>query len=183
MVSASFFVIGLTTVRWCILALAATACLFPRLASAHPLHVSHAEADFNRDTGKLEVALKVFADDFEARLATRAGHRVSLEKTPKAELDALCLAYLAATFTVKSRDGARQTLALVGREIKDAENHLWLYFDVPLPGGADGARLRHAVLADEFRDQLNSVHVRAGGREVTLVFFPDRGEQTVAFAR
>jgi hypothetical protein len=172
----------LAATRWCFLVLAAVS-LLPRLASAHPLHVSHAEADFNRDTGKLEVALKVFADDFEAKLTARAGHRVSLEKTPKAELDTLCLAYLTETFTVKSRDGAQQTLAWVGREIKDRENHLWLYFEVPLPGGAEGARLVHAVLGDEFRDQLNSVLVRDGGRAVTLVFFPDRGEKTVSFPR
>ena len=172
----------LAAARWCLLALAA-ACLLPCIATAHPLHVSHAEADFNRDTGKLEIALKVFADDFEAKLTARAGRRVSLDKTPKVELDALCLAYLAETFTVKSRDGARQSLHWVGREIKDSENHLWLYFEVPLPGGADGARIVHAVLSDEFRDQLNSVLVRDGGRAVTLVFFPDRGEKTVAFPR
>ncbi len=173
---------GSAATRWCFLLLAAT-CVLPRIAAAHPLHVSHAEADFNRATGKLEIALKVFADDFETKLTARAGHRVSLEKTLKAELDALCLAYLAETFTVKSRDGARQSLHWVGREIKDSENHLWLYFEVPLPGGADGARIVHAVLSDTFRDQLNSVLVRDGGRAVTLVFFPDRGEKTVAFAR
>ena len=163
--------------------LLAAACLLPHIAAAHPLHVSHAEADFNRATGKLEVALKVFADDFEAKLTARAGHRISFEKTPKAELDALCLADLAETFTVKSHDGTPQSLAFVGREIKDAENHLWLYFEVPLPGGAEGARIVHAVLGDTFRDQLNSVLVRDGKRAVTLVFFPDRGEKTVAFPR
>lgn len=172
----------LAAARCCLLALAAV-CLLPRIAAAHPLHVSHAEADFNSTTGKLEVALKVFADDFEAKLSARTGRRVSFEKTPKAELDARCLAYLAETFTVKSRDGTPQSLAFVGRELNDAENRLWLYFEAPLPGGANGARLRHAVLADEFRDQLNSVLVRDGGREVTLVFFPDRSEKTVAFQR
>lgn len=150
-------------------------------ATAHPLHISHAEADYNRETGQLEVALRVFADDFEARLTTRAGHRVSLEKTPKVELDALCLAYLAATFTVKSRDGTPQPLHWVGRELKEAENHLWLYFEVTLPGGAEGARIFHGVLGDEFRDQLNSVLVRDGDRAVTLVYFPERGEKVVAF--
>ncbi len=159
----------------------AAACLLPLHASAHPLHLSHAEADFNRDTGKLEVAVKVFADDFETQLTARAGHRVSLEKTPAAELDALCLAELAATFTVKSCDGAPQPLHWVGRELKDAENHLWLYFEAPLPGGAAGARIFHGVLGDLFRDQLNSVLVRDAGRAVTLVYFPDRGEKTVVF--
>ncbi len=168
--------------RWGFLLLAAT-CLLPRLASAHPLHVSHAEADFNRDTGKLEVALKVFADDFEGKLTEQAGRRISLEKTPQTELAALCAGYLAKTFTVKSRDGTAQPLAFIGHKLKEAENHLWLYFEMPLPGGADGARILHAVLGDGFRDQLNSVRVRDGAHEVTLVFFPDRGEKLVAFPR
>ena len=163
--------------------LLATACLLPLMAHAHPLHLSHAEADFNRATGKLEVALKVFADDLEARLTARAGHRVSLEKTPPAEFDALCLAYLAETFTVKSRDGTPRSIQWVGREFKDAENRLWFYFEVPLPDGVEGARLRHAVLTDEFTDQLNSVLVRDGQRSATLAYFPDRGEKTVAFPR
>ena len=149
--------------------------------AAHPLHISHAEADYNRDTGRLEVALKVFADDFESKLTVRTGHRISLEKTPAAELDALCLAELVATFTVKSRDGAPQPLHWVGRELKDAENHLWLYFEVALTGGAEGARIFHGVLGDFFRDQLNSVLVRDAGRAVTLVYFPDRAEKIVAF--
>lgn len=168
--------------RRCFLAVTA-ALLLPVLASAHPLHVSHAEADYNRETSRLEVALKVFADDFEARLSARAGHRVSLEKTPAAELDALCRAYLDETFVVKSRDGIAQSLQWVGRELKDAENRLWFYFEITLPGGIDGARLRHAVLGDEFRDQLNSVLVRDGKRAVTLVYFPDRGEKAVVFPR
>lgn len=161
--------------------LAVIAALLPTLASAHPLHISHAEADYNRETSRLEVALKVFADDFEARLSGRAGHRVSLERTPAVEFDALCRAYLGETFVVKSRDGAIQPLQWVGRELKDAENRLWLYFEVALPDGVDGARILHAVLTDEFSDQLNSVLVRDGKRAATLVFFPDRGEKAVVF--
>ncbi len=156
-------------------------CWLAQPATAHPLHISHAEADYNRDTGRLEVALKVFADDFESKLTVRTGHRVSLEKTPAAELDALCLAELTATFTVKSRDGAPQPIHWIGRELKDAENHLWLYFEVPLAGGAEGARIFHGVLGDLFRDQLNSVLVRDAGRAVTLVYFPDRVEKIVVF--
>lgn len=172
----------IAALRWCFI-LWAVAGLSPRLASAHPLHLSHAEADYNRATGKLEVALKVFADDLEARLTARAGHRVSLEKTPPTKFDALCLAYLAETFTVKSRDGTPRSIQWVGREFHGAENHLWFYFEVSLPDGIEGTRLRHAVLTDEFTDQLNSVLVRDGQRSVTLAYFPDRGEKTVAFPR
>lgn len=150
-------------------------------AAAHPIHTSFAEADYNRATQRLEVALRVFADDFEAALSLRAGRKVSLEKTPAAELDTLMQACLAGQFLVRPADGAPAGLAWVGRELKDAQNELWLYFEFPLPGGVEGARFRHTVLCELFRDQLNSVRVRDGGRKVTLVFFPDPGEKTVRF--
>jgi hypothetical protein len=150
-------------------------------AAAHPVHTSFAEADYNRATQRLEVALRVFADDFEAALSRHAGRKISLEKTPAAELDTLMRARLAEQFLVRPADGAPVGPAWVGRELKDAQNELWLYFEFPLPGGVEGARFRHAVLCELFRDQLNSVRVRDGERQVTLVFLPGQGEQAARF--
>lgn len=148
---------------------------------AHPIHASFAEADFNRDTGRLEVALRVFADDLEAALSARAGRPVSLERTPAAELDLLLRAYLASHFTVRAGDAPNPAQRWVGRELRDRENEVWLYFDLPLAAGPAGARLAHRLLTDQFADQVNSVRVRDGRREVTLVFPPGQGEQVVVF--
>jgi len=153
----------------------------PALALAHPIHRSIAEADYKAASETLEVALRVFADDFEAVLSMRAKKKVTLEQTPPAELAALAHSYLAEKFTVKPPGGAPAVFRWVGRELKDAENELWFYFEVPLPGGVAGARIHHAVLSDHFRDQLNSVLVRDGPRKVTLVFLPNHTEKTVRF--
>ncbi len=149
---------------------------------AHPIHTSTAEADYNRATKQLEVSLRVFADDFEAALSDLAGQKISLEKTPRSEVDALCRAYLIAHFTLKSRDGALATQRLVGRELKDAANELWLYFEIALPSGIDGTRIDYTVLRARFADQLNSLHLRDGDRQQTLVFLPKQPEQTVRLA-
>ncbi len=156
----------------------ATSCLH-----AHPIHTSLAEADYNGKTQQLEVALRVFIDDFETVLSVRAKHRVSLEKTPVPEFDALAHAYLAETFTVRAPDGRPAgAYHWVGRELKDAANELWYYFEVPLPGGIEGARLRHGALFEQFSNQINSVRVQdADGRKVTLVFLPKQKEKTVKF--
>ncbi len=114
-------------------------------------------------------------------LSTRAKNKITLEKTPPAELEALARSYLAEKFTVKPPGGAPVVFRWVGRELKDAENELWFYFEVPLPGGVAGTRIHHAVLSDHFRDQLNSVLVRDGPRKVTLVFLPNHTEKTVRF--
>jgi hypothetical protein len=151
-------------------------------ASAHPIHTSTAEADYNRATKQLEVSLRVFADDFEAALSELAGHKISLEKTPRAELDVLSRAYLIEHFTVKTRDGILATQRLIGRELKDAANELWLYFEIALPTGLDGARIDYTVLRTRFADQLNSLQIRDGNRQQTLVFLPKQPEQTVRLA-
>ena len=162
--------------------MAVVSMLTPQLL-AHPIHRSIAEATYNRTTETLEVALRVFADDFEDALGAHAKTKISLEKTPAAQLDAIIRDYLSARFAIKTAAGRPASLRWVGRELKDAENEVWLYFEAPLPGGVDGARVHHALLSEHFRDQLNSVLVRDGDRKVTLVFLPTHGEKPVRFAR
>ncbi len=150
-------------------------------ARGHEVRTSFAEADHRPEKGFLEVSIRVFADDFEAALAKRAGKPVSLAKTPPAEFDALAKAYLAEHFTVRSAAGQPALQRWVGRQLDDAANELWLFVEYPLAGDADGALIRHGLLRERFPNQLNSVLVRAGARAVTLVFFPDPRERTVRF--
>lgn len=166
------------------------ALLLPALAAlttpalhAHPVHTSLAEADYNRTTQKLEIALRVFADDFEEALSLRAKKKITLAHTPAAEFTALTQAYLAESFLVRRVDNTLAPHTWIGREYKDAANELWLFFEIALPPtGLEGLRLRHAVLSTQFSDQLNSVLLRAGSRSVTLAFLPDSGEKFVRFA-
>lgn len=147
-------------------------------ATAHPIHTSIAEADYNRSTKKLEVAVRVFADDFEAALSAISAKKISLERTPVAELDALAQRYLRERFVVTPA-GGRQPAALnwIGRDLNDASNEVWLYFELALPGGVDGSRVRHGLLTELFSDQLNSVRLRDGARQTTLVFPPGVSER------
>ncbi len=155
---------------------------FPLLLPAHPIHTSIAEADYNAKTRQLEVALRVFIDDFEAALSVHTKRRVSLEKTPPAEFDTIARAYLAEKFTVLNRAGAPAVPKWVGRELKPGDNELWFYFELPLPDGVEGARIHHRALAEQFANQINSVRVRdADGRKVTLVFLPSHGAKLVRF--
>ncbi len=150
-------------------------------ARAHPIHTSLAEADYNPKTQKLEIALRVFADDFERALSSRAGRKLTFEKTPTAEFNALAFDYVKEYFGIKLHRSA-VSLTWIGRELKDSANELWLYLEAPLPEGVEGVKLRHALLAEAFSDQLNSIRVRDGSRQVTLVFPFGQGERTVKFA-
>ena len=154
------------------------------VACAHPIHASYAEVDYRLAPARLEIALRLFSDDAEVALSAHAGKKISLESTPPRELDSLLLTLVRKTFVVKSSAGAPQTLAWVGREVKDGGQHLWIFLTCPLPDGVLGARFVNGVLRDVFSDQLNSIrisdHSVTPTRQATLLFADDR-EQTVVF--
>jgi len=150
------------------LVLAAT--LIPA-AHAHPIRTSYAEADFRSETEKFEIALRVYPDDLEAALSAHAGHPITLARTAPPAFDLALLAYLRATFLLRAADGTTPVLYLLGRELKDNAQHLWIYFDCTLPGGPTGARLSHRILRDTFPEQLNAL--RLGQKGQTLLFLND----------
>lgn len=151
---------------------------------AHPIHASLAEVEFRPEPDRLEIALRLFTDDAEATMSAQTGKKMRLDATPAAELDRALLALVRTAFVVKSKTGAAQTLTWVGRELKDGDQHLWVYLTCPLPGGVAGAVFANRVLRDTFSDQLNSVRLTdrstTPAKQVTLLFANER-EQTVAF--
>lgn len=140
-------------------------------AHAHPIRTSYAEADFRSETQKFEIALRVYPDDLETALTAHAGHSITLANTPPPAFDLALLAYLRATFLLRAADGTAPELNLLGRELKDNAQHLWIYFYCTLPGGPSGARLAHRFLRDIFPDQLNAL--RLGQKSQTLLFLND----------
>jgi hypothetical protein len=161
----------------------------PPQSAAHPVHATDAEADFNRETGRVEVSLRVFADDLEAALSKEAGERITLDRTPPAELDRRIRGLAAGRFCAQTALGDPAPLHWVGREperreaLPADESRVILYFELPLSGGLEGARLWQGLFCGLFDDQINLVHLRQDGRRVTLGFAPGREEKTVAFPR
>jgi hypothetical protein len=156
-------------------------CILAATTAAHPIHRSLAEADYRRESGKLEISFQLFADDFEAELSQLAGKAISLAQSPRTEVSDLVRAYLIEHFIVKTREHTLASQRLIGYELKDAANEVWLYLECALPGGVDGVRIAYTALRERFSDQLNSVRVRDGQRQVTLMFLPQQGEQSVRF--
>lgn len=140
----------------------------PPPASAHPIRSSFAEADYRAETKKLEVALRVFPDDLETALSAHAGRPISLAHTAPPAFDLALLAYLRATFLLRAADDTVPILHLVGREMKNNDQHLWIYFECQIPGDFTGVRLSHRVLRDTFPGQLNAL--RLGHKGQTLLF-------------
>lgn len=155
--------------------LALAAMLAPG-ASAHKFHASLVEVDLNRTTGKLEVGMRLFADDLEAALARKHGRRVRLDATPNA--GPLVLDYLREQFVIRDAKGSALELSWVGMEARVDE--AWVYVESPAPATLAGARVSNRVFFELFGDQVNTVNFQDGDARTTLLFSPGDGEKTLS---
>ena len=136
--------------------------------SAHSVHASLAQIEHNRATGKAEISIRLFVDDFEQALAKQKGAPVRLDKV--SEPDRIVLAYLADALVLTGRDGRKASLVWVGMDVQALT--VWIYLEAKLENGLAGGRLRNTVLFDLFDDQVNTVNLRQGKARETLVFDP-----------
>lgn len=154
-------------------------------ARAHPLHTAHADLEVNRTTGRLEIAVRLIADDVLAALNAGRATPLTYEKTPAADLDAALLRYVTDRLALTPAGAsAPVTLAWVGRET-DAEGphqRLWVYLEAPTPATLAGARVRFAVLLDTQPRQENTARLRDGARDITLAFDAEHDTRLVPAA-
>ncbi len=148
-------------------------------AHAHSLHQSTAEAEYNPTTKKLEVSLTVFINDLETALIRQCEREMRLDKTPAAEFDAQIQAYLAKNFVVTDAAGKAAKIEWVGRQIdeetkKSGDPTVTLFFAIAMPGGLADAKLKHAVLCELFKDQMNVIQFRSTKGNTTLKASSDK---------
>lgn len=113
-------------------------------AELHPFHISVAEAEWNPETDRLEVSLKLHAVDLERALTRQGKRKVNLETDQEAEQ--LCTSYLEQHFFLTLRENVpddpsaeiesiakenRSRIKLIGREFD--KTWLLLYFEMKLP--------------------------------------------------
>lgn len=142
---------------------------------AHSLHQSTAEAEYNPKTKKLEVSLTVFINDLETALIRQSEREVRFDKTPAAEFDAQIRTYLAKTFVVTDAAGKTAMIEWVGRQLdeetqKGSDPTVTLFFEIALLDGLAGAKLRHAVFCEMFKDQVNLVQTSTGRSKIEVRF-------------
>jgi hypothetical protein len=155
----------------------ALAALLAPGAAAHKFHASLVEVDLNRETGRVEIGMRLFSDDLEAALTRKHGRKVRLDATEDA--GALVLGYLREQFVIRDATGATLELAWVGMEARVDE--AWVYVEAKAPATLAGARVSDRVFFELFGDQVNTVNLQDGDARTTLVFSRGDGEKVVAF--
>jgi hypothetical protein len=138
------------------------------VAGAHAYHASIMDVRYNSQKQQLEVALKVFTDDFEKALSAGQPRPISFEESPKAQVTTLITALLTRSLTFGTKPGEALPLQFLGFQ-RESDAH-WLYFSVKLAKPVKGLYLRHRLLLDTFPDEMNIVNVEAGGKKQSALF-------------
>lgn len=138
----------------------------------HPFHASIAEAEWKPTKNTLEIALRGHGSDLENALRLRTKKRIDLEKTK--DIDKLIADYLANVITVKQKNGKKATLTWVGKEI--TVKATWLYFEISLPAGLEGATIENRLFFELLDDQVNTItfRLRKTGQRNSLSFTADK---------
>jgi hypothetical protein len=133
---------------------------------------------YNATKQQLEIALKVFTDDFEKALSVSQPATISLDNSPRPLVMQLTTALLRKSLAFNDKPDAVLPLQLLGLQ-KENDAH-WLYCTIKLPRPLTGFTLRHGLLLDTFPDQMNIVNVEAGGKKQSQLF--RSGEETQKFS-
>ncbi|WP_188810115.1 DUF6702 family protein [Hymenobacter cavernae] len=144
------------------------ALLVSLVAAAHAYHASIMELHYNPPKQQLEVSLKVFTDDFEKALSVGQPSSISLDQSPKPQVNALVTALLRRSIIFGTKPGEALPIQFIGIQ-KETDAH-WLYFAVKLAKPVNGIYLRHLLLEDTFPDQMNIVNVEANGKKQSALF-------------
>lgn len=145
---------------------------------AHPFHVSYAEAQWNAEGDRLQVALRVSPLDLDNALSNVTGRRIRLEKESAEEKRKLVEAYLRdvifladgptslPTKNADVLDERRKRFHWVGLE--DETRYVWVYFELATPSDGEFFWLNNRVFFETEPTQINTLQLMKTDPAVAL---------------
>lgn len=128
----------------------------------HPFYVSVTEIVHNKNTGTVQVSVRVFFDDFEKALEKKYKKKVNIIKpVDRKELDVLIAAYIKVHLKI-SANGKMLNLKYLGYEI--AEDAAWCYFESADAGPVKQLNIKNDLLFEQHESQSNMIHVIVDGK-------------------
>lgn len=128
------------------------------IALLHPFHTTSAEMEWNAESGKWEVSLKMQSFDVQRALQSQSETPVSLDRLTDEDWKREMSKYLAPRFKLENAAKQPSKLEWVGFEERGAS--LWFYFELTPPKDIQGLRLIQSVLHEFETDQVNTVTFR-----------------------
>jgi hypothetical protein len=152
---------------------------FSGSAGAHQFHTSSAELDWNADSGRWEVALRILATDLELALERQEGKKLNLDSAEGIEL---IQKYLLGRFQILPQSVVEKLSSQTGQAASHfAKNEesaqlnwvgheceggwMWLYFELQPPKSEQPLALVSQLLTEINEDQINIVSIRSANKK------------------
>jgi len=147
----------------------------------HAYHTSILELKLNPQKQQVELALKVFADDFTRALSQGQPKSVDLREPSALPLAELYLhQHLKLTLPAAPHQ-PRLPLAVQFLGLQPEKDAYWLYAKVPLPHPTKELLLQQEVLLEVFADQMNIVNAEGNGKKVSALLRNGHEEEMLNF--
>lgn len=150
-----------------------TEFLLREVGGPHPIHISVVEISHNAADKTLEISCKIFTDDFEKILSKKYNAKVDLINPPnKAAMDTLVKKYVLSHLSIKA-DGKPLSFHYLGFE--NEGEAAYSYLEVGNIAIVKKLEITINIMHDLFDDQMNIIHVIAGGiRKSTKLDYPEK---------
>jgi hypothetical protein len=126
----------------------------------HPIHVSVTEIEMDEKDKRLEIMMRVFADDLETTLRKSLGQpELDILALETAERDRLVSSYLKNHFKI-SLDGKAQKNNYLGHEQEDMA--FIFYIEAPNVKKWRNIQIQNDIIMETYDDQSNLIHVTVG---------------------
>ncbi len=126
---------------------------------AHPFHTTTAEMEWNRDSGRWEVSLKMQGFDAQRAFQSQNQASPSLDRANKETIKQVFSKYLSTRFKLENARKESSEFHWIGMEEQGAS--LWFYFELTPPQDTTDLKLFQTVLHEFETDQVNTVTVRS----------------------
>lgn len=130
-------------------------------ARGHELADGLLRAKYKDDRGVLEVEWRLDATEIEQALTRVAGKTIDIDALSAAERDRLLGVYLGPRFAA-TRGAVRYAWTVAGSQLDGAD--IFVFLEVPIPGGLDGVTLEATALFDSTHEVRHLLTVVWGTR-------------------
>ena len=149
------------------------------MTTFHPIHVAVTQIDHDKEDKTLQVAHKVFVDDFEKRLEDlyQVNLEMGLEKE-HADCNQFITKYLNQNFKL-TVNGKEVQGNWVGKELEGPA--VWIYIEYPNVKKPKSIKVENRILFETFNDQKNLVHFNYNGIKRSLILKKEEEVGEVTF--
>ena len=135
----------------------------------HPVHVSIANLEYNKNQNKIDLSLKIFEDDFRLLFFHLNEIDVDLRvESNYAIHEELIIAYFNSNFKLLANE--KDKLKLRINNWKTNEDALWFYFEIPVSQEIRSLKVTNTLLLDLYFDQKNLLILKTEEKEAGYQF-------------